>query len=145
MRPPAPRPGASPAPPGTVAAGDRPAGAPRSDGPLPLRDVLMRVAEEARHVHDGLAGLDASLGGALGRLPPDLLVILQQTDLLRQEAQGLADFLHRLASDISDGAGCDPGPALDVMLLKDQLCRLSGISAGSASDQGSEIWAEGCG
>lgn len=107
---------------------------------VPLRDVLSRAADEARHVHGGLAGLDACLGGALGRLPPDVLAILQKTDLLRQEAEGLALFLHHLATDILQAQTCDPARALESLLLQEQHSRLSGQSAEAAPEPETEIW-----
>lgn len=112
---------------------------------LPLREVLARAADEAWHVHDGLAGLDISLGEALGHLPPEIIATLQETDLLRQEAEGLAIFLARLAQDVAAGSGCDPVPALSLLLLRDQACRLAGAPDSAAGDHASEIWSSGPG
>ena len=106
-----------------------------------LRDVLSRAAAEARHVHDGLASLDACLGGVLGQLPPEVLAMIQQTDLLRQEAEGLALFLGRLTRSIADDAECDPTSGLDLLVLHDQSCRLSGAAVSTDASDDAEVWA----
>ncbi|QDA35968.1 hypothetical protein E4191_17620 (plasmid) [Paracoccus liaowanqingii] len=78
---------------------------------------------------------------ALGHLPPAVLALLQRADLLRQEADGLARFLGRLAEDASPGTSCNPSPALQLS-LQQQIGRLSGAACVKVVDHGSEIWPE---
>lgn len=100
--------------------GDLPAG-------LPIRSLLAACAFEAAHLASALSDLDATLAAAIaasfpppraeghGAAPNAMLRGLQNADRARQEAEGLAALLNRLAAT-GDLDGTLPADAVTACL-----------------------------
>lgn len=99
------------------------------------RDLLLACATEAVRHADQLSGLDAALGAALiagadkdrgaGQgLDP---VLLQQVDLLRQEAAGLACLLKLLSEQEAETAMVDGTRVSACLPTAQQRSRLVGL------------------
>lgn len=91
-----------------------------------LAEGLDAASREARRLADGLATLDRALGEACaaGRLGT---AALQAADLLRQEAEGLAQFLAALTAQTGGSPGCEAAAA--ELRLEAQANRLGGRAA----------------
>ncbi|WP_410218969.1 hypothetical protein [Paracoccus sp. (in: a-proteobacteria)] len=90
-----------------------------------MRQILDNAAAEARRLTKGLKDLDRDLGAALESHSPDALPDIQQADLLRQEAEGLAHFLSALARQVDPQWLCNPGTAAGDLGLQSQVGRLA--------------------
>lgn len=107
---------------------DRPRDAARTG--LTGRHLLSACAGEAERHAAGLSGLDAALGAILseGRMRSDDLdpALLQQVDLLRQEANGLARLLRLIVESGVEDREIDPSVLRDCLPTANQRHRVLG-------------------
>lgn len=87
--------------------------------------LMTRLAEEAGHITAGLAVLERRAADAVLHDKPIDGAWLQQVDLSRQEAAGLATVLTYLADPCAGEAPFDPAHALAGLKLQAQRQRLS--------------------
>ncbi|WP_265502253.1 hypothetical protein [Paracoccus beibuensis] len=100
-----------------------------------LAEKLLAAASEAHRLAEALTSLDRAIGHAGGIAAPPL----QAVDLLRQEAEGLAQFLSALAAAARSADG-DPAAATHGLRLRAQVARLSGCSVAAGDAEPVELW-----
>ncbi len=106
-------------------------------GRAPLIEVLGRMADELALLAGHMAQTDALLDQLLTEVGASNFAALQQVDRLRQETEGLHQFVAALALTLQPDGTCDPVQASSVLRLRAQVLRLQGKAAETASN---DIW-----
>lgn len=98
---------------------------------------LQRIAEELGLMVDHAVLLDQQIGqfAMLGaQVDPRAL---QGADRLRQELEGLHEFVQRLSETLGPDGLCSPDIAADALKVRAQALRLRGLPAECGSD---DLW-----
>lgn len=115
----------------------------RADSPgAHVAEVLLYVAQEARLLSRKAAGLDAELSKAVAHAEFPVRAELQMTDLLRQELEGLEQFITALAGTLDADGHCLPCDAARHLSIRAQAARLGKINAAESPPPNgiSELW-----
>ncbi len=107
-----------------------PSGTPETPTPPPVDktagEVLAACVPEAERQAEALRRLDAAVGAALGAGPETLdPLVLQQIDLLRQEAAALSQILRLVAAESSPEAILDGEALASCIPLAEQRARIT--------------------
>lgn len=115
----------------------------RVDSPgTPVADVLLRVAHEARLLSQKAAQLDAEISKAVTKADFSVRPGFQSADLLRQELDGLEQFITALVDTLDEDGRCAPCDATLNLTLRAQAMRLrANETCDSPPPNGaSELW-----
>ena len=109
----------------------------RGAGETSLALVLGRVAAEIGLLAQQVDLLDSQIGQkVIAGQTPDLSA-LQHVDRLRQEVEGLQDFVEAMRGSLWCGCSLDTSDALGVLKLRDQALRLQGLPPDTPAD---DLW-----
>lgn len=95
---------------------------------MPIAEVMIRISDEAQRLSRGAAELELEIGELLKKSTSPEGVKIQTVDSLRQELEGLAQFLEALIETLDVNGGCLPHQAALNLKLGNQVTRLCSVN-----------------
>ena len=92
-----------------------------------LQVVLDRLAGELGQLAWEIDRIDSEIGEVVSAAQAPDTSALQHVDLLRQEVEGLQQFVLALSGNMTCGCVCDAAGAVGALKLRDQALRLQGL------------------
>lgn len=102
-----------------------------------LATPLLWIVEELRIMADHAVLLDQQIGQIAMQGVPFDSSALQGADRLRQELEGLHEYVLKLAETLGPDGLCSPEFAADTLKVRAQALRLRGLPAEAHSD---DLW-----